>query len=441
LVLLNSEATDSIPAPRSWYTVILLSSLLAFSFIDRYFLVLLIAPITRELGISDIKMGWLLGGGFAIAYSLAGLPLAQMVDRRTRKTLVFGGVLLWSALTFISGYAHSFAALCVCRAGVAVGEAVLTPSAMSMIGDMFPSGRRALPTSVFATTGSVMGKGSALIGALVLSLSAMLAVHLQYAPWRLALMMVAVPTILIAFVFFFSVREPSRRTKSTDTTANHTLTHSFSDFLRGRWHFLTMLCIASGALAVATASFLTWIPTLLIRAYGMPPSKAGTFFGVAGLLGGFCGSLFWPRLALGFIGRRRHTIGVPTSMMSSIVLSLPFVLLMISKHSLWLLVTGLVGMSFCLASTAVMPLVATQEFAFGYVRGRLTAVFLLTQSLFGYTLGPLAVPILAAQRPGDPFALGFGVFIVITVVILVAVFSLGYCRQLLSRDPGLVLRD
>ena len=75
------------PWPRpaySWYVVAILLLAYTLSFIDRMILSLLVAPIRAALDISDTQVSLLIGLAFALFYTVLGLPLAWIADRRVR---------------------------------------------------------------------------------------------------------------------------------------------------------------------------------------------------------------------------------------------------------------------------------------------------------------------------------------------------------------------
>src|SRR3546814_1058100 len=82
--------------------------------------------------------------------------------------------------------------------GVGVGEAVLNPVAVSLIGDLFVRERRATPTSVFFSAQTLGGSLSFLLVATIVAVwsgnqlgaSPELA---AVAPWRVALFLIGVP--------------------------------------------------------------------------------------------------------------------------------------------------------------------------------------------------------------------------------------------------------
>ena len=63
-------------------------------------------------------------------------PFAGMVaDKVSRKWLIVGSLVVWSAVTFIMGYASTFRQLYVLRALMGISEALYIPSALSLIAD------------------------------------------------------------------------------------------------------------------------------------------------------------------------------------------------------------------------------------------------------------------------------------------------------------------
>jgi sugar phosphate permease len=80
----------------AWYVLTLLTLAYALAILDRVSIALLIGPLQTSLHINDTQFGLLLGMAFSIVYSVLGLPLGMLADRRRRVTILFGGLLLWS---------------------------------------------------------------------------------------------------------------------------------------------------------------------------------------------------------------------------------------------------------------------------------------------------------------------------------------------------------
>ena len=89
----------------AWYVTLLLALMYVFSFVDRLILGLVAVDVAKDLDLSDTQLGLLIGTSFAMVYSLAGLPLANMLDRQSRKWLVVAGVGVWAVSTMAAGFA------------------------------------------------------------------------------------------------------------------------------------------------------------------------------------------------------------------------------------------------------------------------------------------------------------------------------------------------
>ncbi|RME63394.1 MAG: MFS transporter, partial [Alphaproteobacteria bacterium] len=98
------QAQSKWPRPvHAWLMVLVLCLAQTASFIDRMILSLLVGPIRTGLGISDTGMSLLHGFGFAIFYSVMGLPIARLADTYNRKRIIVAGIALWSAMTATCG--------------------------------------------------------------------------------------------------------------------------------------------------------------------------------------------------------------------------------------------------------------------------------------------------------------------------------------------------
>src|ERR1700690_1074123 len=132
----SSARPTSYPnAAYAWYVVAVLFAATLLSQLDRQLPALLVRPLKQEFGISDTSFSLLQGYGFAIFYTLAGLPLGRFVDRGNRRNLIIVGLLFWSLATGLFAFAQNYTHLLLARVGVGIGEAVLAPAAYSLIAD------------------------------------------------------------------------------------------------------------------------------------------------------------------------------------------------------------------------------------------------------------------------------------------------------------------
>ena len=129
------------------YVLSALTLIYIMNFVDRGLLAVVGPELVPELGISDTQFGLLTGFGFALLYTIVGIPLARYADTGHRVWIMSVCVALWSAMTVLCGLATevtigsvtigAFWILLMCRVGVGIGEAGCTPPANSLIADYY----------------------------------------------------------------------------------------------------------------------------------------------------------------------------------------------------------------------------------------------------------------------------------------------------------------
>jgi len=129
-----------------------------FNFVDRQILSILAAPIQADLGLDDAEMGLLGGLAFALLYSTMAVPLAALADRTSRSWVIAVSLAAWSGFTALCGLAQNFWHIFLARLGVGIGEAGGVAPSYALIGDYFPSERRATALSVYSL-GIPIGSG------------------------------------------------------------------------------------------------------------------------------------------------------------------------------------------------------------------------------------------------------------------------------------------
>ncbi|WP_411287413.1 MFS transporter, partial [Phenylobacterium sp.] len=192
------------------YVLTALLIIYILNFVDRGLLSVVAPAMKPELGISDTAFGLLTGFGFALLYTVVGIPLAQVAETRHRVWIMSICVALWSLMTALCGLAAevtigsitigAFWVLLACRVGVGIGEAGCTPPANSLIADYYPPQRRSTALGYYAmgvTLGTVLAN---LIGGPVTGAFG----------WRMAFFVVGLPGILVAVLFKLTVKEPPR---------------------------------------------------------------------------------------------------------------------------------------------------------------------------------------------------------------------------------------
>src|SRR6202011_5575192 len=121
-----------------------------------------------------------------------GIPIGLLVDRVNRRKLLSGVVFLWSSATAVCGLAQSYLWLLLGRMAVGAAEAGGAPTSFSLVSDYFPPRLRSTAVGFYYLGGAVGGLMIFLVGSRV-------AAHYG---WRPALLVAAVPGIVLAVVAF-----------------------------------------------------------------------------------------------------------------------------------------------------------------------------------------------------------------------------------------------
>jgi MFS family permease len=406
---------DNSGAPRhtgySWYVVIVLTVIYTLSFIDRKIVAFLVGPIRADLQISDTSMGLLGGFAFAIFYTLLGLPMGWVADRKSRRGLIAVGVVFWSIMTALCSVARSFGTLFAARIGVGVGEAALTPAAFSLICDYFPRDRLARALSVYSM-GILIGSGLASIlgGAVVQAVAGMHAVELPLlgtmAPWRLTFLIVGVPGLAIALLLL-TVREPVRRHLIRDTAGNPARLNmrEVASQIGQRGGTLALLAFGLACQALCNYGVGFWGPPFFARIHQWEPAATGLVLGGTTIIGGCAGLLVGGTLCDRWIARGMREAPMRICMIG--VLGAGVALLAaFAVHSAAITAALLLPAFFFLGFPLGSGLVALQFILPNQVRGVASALVMLILSLVGMGFGSFLPGFLNDYLFRDELALG-----------------------------------
>ncbi|HNR22401.1 MAG TPA: MFS transporter [Steroidobacteraceae bacterium] len=260
------------------------------NFIDRTILGTLGQAVKDDLGISDTQLGLLQGFAFAVLYTLLGIPLARLAERRSRVGIISICLFVWSGFTALCGMAQNFAQLLLYRIGVGIGEAGCSPAAHSLITDYFPAQRRATALSIYSF-GVPLGT---MIGAVAGGYIA------QTFGWRQAFLIVGLPGIVLAVVTWIVVREPQRgqcdpiESRPLDTAPPAPL-GAVVRRLAGCRSFRHMAC---GATLISFAAYggSTFLAPYFLRSFALDYAQVGLIYGLIAGLGAGAGTLLGGRI-------------------------------------------------------------------------------------------------------------------------------------------------
>jgi MFS family permease len=389
------------PSPgQAWYGVFVLALGLMMTYLDRGILSLLVEPIKHDLHINDTQMSLLMGFAFVCFYLLVALPIARLVDYKSRRAILGVGTAIWSLTTTISGLTRTFGQLFLCRVGSGVGAACSSPASFSMLADLFP--REKLPRA-FAVLffGMFLGEGIALIvggtlAGLFMRLSPVtLPVIGMLHGWQLTLIVIGLPGLLVA-ALMATVQEPARRGRTAASgvdAARSPKRPPVKDVLAFIWKnagvFVPMFA-SMGISAMMGFGIRSWAPSFYVRTFHWTIVRYGLVQGLLSLtimpIGAFTGSLMAERLARkGYDDANMRTVFIGQ------LLALPGMILFPLMPTAALSIVLSTAYTFFLFWTNAPMNAALQIVTPNQMRGQVTALFLFVFNVIGFGLGPTIV--------------------------------------------------
>ncbi|HKS53675.1 MAG TPA: MFS transporter [Steroidobacteraceae bacterium] len=406
------------PTPgRAWWTVAVLTFTYIVSFVDRTILGLLIEPIKLDLSLNDTQIGWLAGPAFGVFYAVMGLPLGWLADRISRRGLIAVGAALWCAATAACGLAGSFVQLFIARISVGVGEAALSPAAMSIISDSFPKERRAAPIGVYAAAAAVGAGLAMIVGGTVIQLVSHrdvfeLPLIGEVERWQAAFVLVGVGG-LVLLPLLATILEPVRRNEFAAPAAGGAA--RIDHFIGKHADFMVRHYVAVSFYSVVVYAVLVWVPAQFIRVHGWTAGETGLRYGFVLLLFGGAGTVLGGILSAHF-GKRG--VAQPAIWITVIGMAAAGPLLAAAGlagdgwNSLLWYAPALLFMTLP-GGTAIQ---VVQEAVPNRLRGQASAIYYLSTSIIGNTLGPLSVGLLTDYVYGDPLRIGSALAILAIVI-------------------------
>ncbi|CCA91572.1 MFS transporter [Novosphingobium sp. PP1Y] len=276
---MTSTAPRRLASPNLVLAMLLL--VYVFNFVDRQILAILAAPIQADLGLDDAQMGMLGGLAFAILYSTLGVPLAWLADRTSRSWVIAGSLVIWSLFTAVCGAAQGFWHIFLARLGVGVGEAGGVAPSYAVIGDHFPSERRAFALSVYSL-GIPLGSATGVLA------GGYVAARVD---WRAAFLVVGIAGLLIAPLFKFVVRDRPKPAAPASPADGEGVRFLAIAALLARKRGFWLLSFGAASSSMLGYGLAFWLPSLLQRSFHLDLVETSWFIGAVLLLGGSVGVL------------------------------------------------------------------------------------------------------------------------------------------------------
>ena len=209
-------------------------------FLDRMSQLYLAPYFAPEFHLSDTQVGFL-ASVVAATWAFSGLFFGAMSDRFGRRVILIPSVIIFSALSWVSGIAHSFEQLLVIRALMGVAEGPCWSIINAITEESSSPSRRGRNVGLVVSAGALVGLFVAPI------LTTQVASRFG---WRWAFFVSGLPGMLMAFLIWKFVKEPVKRSSGEAEQRSHATLKAYVSILRFRnvW-----LC------ALGAGGFISWL--------------------------------------------------------------------------------------------------------------------------------------------------------------------------------------
>ncbi len=347
------------------------------NFVDRQLLASFANFIIPDLSLTNTQFGILTGFGFLFFYSIMGLFMGILADKFHRPKLIAIGVGLWSALTAISGAARGFIGLLLPRMFIGVGESILTPTSLSLLGDRFPQNRMGFVTGAYYM-GIPIGAGLSLIIAGFLG---------PTIGWRMCFYILGFIGLLLAIIMFFIKETPRKINKQQSVDKKINFKEIKKDLSKAlRENPALTLCIYGGVIYHLVLGAAVYDQVWYVRERGFDRAEIAQYTGYIVVVFGILGNLF------GGIGsdlfREKFKLGRPMFLFWLMLFLLPINILgrIVSPENYIFWIAMMAG-SFQLGALYGPTFSTVQELAPSHMKATVIAFFILNINLIGMFLG------------------------------------------------------
>lgn len=396
-----------------WVVVGLLWIVALLNYMDRQMLSTM--QEAMKVDIVELNKAEAFGALMAIFLWIYGFmsPVAGIIaDRVNRKWLVVGSLFVWSAVTFLMGYAQDFHELYWLRAIMGVSEALYIPSALSLIADWHEGKSRSLAVGVHMT-GLYVGQAIGGFGA-----TAAAAFSWQATFHWFGIVGVAYSLVLILFlkenpIHNIAIKEIDNAPKEKKPSVINGLSLLFTN-----WAFWIIL-IYFAAPSLPGWATKNWLPTLFADSLNIPMAEAGPIstitIAVSSFIGVILGGILSDRWVQKNIRGRIYTGAIGLGM------TIPALLLLGFGHS-FISVIGaglLFGIGFGIFDANNMPILCQ----FVSAKHRATAYGIMNMT--GVFAGAAVTELLGKWTDGGSLGQGFAMLsIVVTVALVLQIYFL-----------------
>ena len=415
---------------RDYGFLMFLTLLNVMNFVDRQLLASFANWIVPDLGLSNTQFGLLTGLIFIFFYSVAGVFMGVLADRVNRTRLIAAGLALWSALTALSGMAKGFASLAIPRLFIGVGESIMTPTAMSLLADRFPSSRLGFASGVYYM-GVPIGVAASLF--VVAYLEPLLG-------WRGCFYALGAVGLVLAVVMFFMRETPRRheveaQAKQEEAVQRPSVKEMLQTLLQAFKNSPALLMTVLGGVAFHfVLGAATFEQLWFVEERGFDRSEIAELSGWLAFGGGILGNLFGG--VGGDVFLRKTGMGRPMFLFWIMLILTPISLYyrVVDASSLFFMFGIFMGY-FQLGCFYGPTFSTVQELVPPQIRGTVVAFYILSLNFFGLGLGVtgggIVVDWMIADGVAEPYSLTLLAF---TALSLLAIPLFYFAGRRFERD-------
>jgi MFS family permease len=350
---------------------------------QRMVVSILLPGIKSDVGLTDGQLGILMGGGFAILYAIAGVPLARFAERRGRVKWLSISLAFWSLATGFFGLARTFLQMLAARAALGAGQSMCIPTSHSLLGDYVRPANRPFALGVHSA-GGVLGATLAMV------LGGYLGATMG---WRHTVEIFALAGVVLAGVMALTLPDPSGGTPAAGSSerGHLPLRAAVARLIAVRSYVLVLISVCFAMLVEYGLN--QWLPSYYVRQFALPVQSVGFHYGVAIALGGIPGSVLGGMVVASLSWRDvRWLVWFPAVMY---IVGIPVGLSMLLVPSANVAFVLNACYAFAVYSTNGAIWAACFVHVPAELRATTSAITLLVAGIAGLAVGPVVVGILS----------------------------------------------
>jgi len=255
--------------PRNaWLVVALLWLVALLNYLDRLMITSMRDPIKESIAMTDAQFG-LLTSIFLWVYAVISPFGGYLADRFSRSRVILGSLLVWSALTWITGHVRTFPELLLARAVMGISEACYIPAALALIADYHRGRTRSLATGLHMS--------GVYVGAALGGVGGFLSEHYG---WRFGFSIFGAAGVGYAILLLFLLKDAPREMLTAQNTVHHTAPNTSFNLSVGIAALFTqpafwVLFVLNGLVGMANWGINGWLPTYLREHFHLGLGAAG----------------------------------------------------------------------------------------------------------------------------------------------------------------------